>query len=85
MDAQCDFVAVVSGFLPCLFQVSFELFDSLIEGSIVIEKAHSCHSRLVSLPGAPSGSSSIAGRSLSAQAACNVDAFINGYTGKHIR
>ena len=37
MDANCDLVAVVGGFLPCLFQVGFELLDSLIEGSIIIE------------------------------------------------
>jgi hypothetical protein len=37
MDAHCDLVAVVGGFLPCLFQVGFELLDSLIERSIVIE------------------------------------------------
>jgi hypothetical protein len=37
MDIHCDFVAVVGGLLPCLFQASFKLLDSLIEGCIVIE------------------------------------------------
>jgi hypothetical protein len=37
MDVHRDLVAVVGGFLSCLFQAGFELLDSLIEGSIVIE------------------------------------------------
>jgi hypothetical protein len=37
MDVHYDLVAVVGGFLSCLFQAGFELLDSLIEGSIVIE------------------------------------------------
>jgi hypothetical protein len=37
MDTHRDLVAVIGSFLPCLFQVGFELLDSLIEGSIVIE------------------------------------------------
>jgi hypothetical protein len=37
MDTHCDLVAVIGGFFPCFFQVGFELLDSLIEGSIVIE------------------------------------------------
>lgn len=37
MYAHRDLVTVVGGFLPCLFQVGFELLDRLIEGSIVIE------------------------------------------------
>jgi hypothetical protein len=36
-DAHHDVVAVIGGFLPCFFQVGFELLDSLIKGCIVIE------------------------------------------------
>jgi hypothetical protein len=34
-------LAVVSGFLPCFSQVSFELLDRLVEGSIIAETLRS--------------------------------------------
>ena len=37
MGAHNDVVTIVGGFLPCLFQVGFELLDSLVKGSIVIK------------------------------------------------
>jgi len=37
MGAHRDLVAIVGGFLSCFFQISFELLDSLIKRSIIIE------------------------------------------------
>jgi hypothetical protein len=35
--AHTGIVTVVGGFLPCFLQVSFELLDGLVKGSIVAE------------------------------------------------
>ena len=37
MGAHNDVITIVGSFLPCFFQVSFELLDSLVKGSIVIK------------------------------------------------
>ena len=37
MGAYNDVITIVGSFLPCFFQVSFELLDSLVKGSIIIK------------------------------------------------
>ena len=37
MGAHNDVITIVGSFLPCFFQVSFELLDSLVKGSIIIK------------------------------------------------